>query len=69
MAARTRLRRDPKMSKTRPPDILRKSHRHVERKERARVKDELRHEVKELDGDELLADDESEREQPDDDQN
>ena len=29
----------------RPPDILRKSHRHTERKERATAKEELRQEV------------------------
>lgn len=40
------------MSKTRTPDILRKSHRHVDRKERARIKDELRHEVKEFEDEE-----------------
>ncbi len=28
-----------------PPDILRKSHRHTERKERATAKDDLRREV------------------------
>ena len=53
------------MSKTRTPEILRKSHRHVERKERARIQDELRHEVKELEDEE--PDDDSTPDEPGDD--
>jgi hypothetical protein len=41
------------MSKTRPPDILRKSHRHVEGNERARAKEELRRKLEDdVDADE-----------------
>jgi hypothetical protein len=36
------------VSKTRTPDILRKSHRHLESNERAKARDELRHEVEDL---------------------
>ena len=47
------------MSKSRPPDILKKSHRHVLGDERAQAKEALRHDLREIDDEEAPEEEQS----------